>query len=280
MNWVKAIYSTSICFSNFFINITNLPNYPVGSDKVQIECFYKVIFKPDSLAPETQIDYYTLKIGQNISAYTSRKNAALDSLLNIYTALPFTQETAHEMTSKLRELPLPKSTFTVYKNRKVNNIWYFDKINTTKYFYEEPANEFNWTIQHTKAIVAGFSCEKATMTFAGRRYEAWFTREIAVSDGPHKFTGLPGLIVRISDTGNNYLFELTKVIRPSNPLLISPPLEANCVRTTKVQLRQGQRNYRQNGAKQMEASGAISIQGKSIQSTPQSTRRTNPLELK
>ena len=281
MTLINNVFTIGTCLINAFYSITNTDaTYPIGSDKVQMECLYKVVFKPDSMETETQFDYYTLKIGGNISSYTSKKNASLDSLLNIYTALPFTQETAHEMTSKLRELPLPKSTFTIYKNRKATTIWFFDKISTTKYFYEEPASEFNWTIQPDRAVIAGFKCEKATMVFSGRKYEAWFTKDIPVSDGPHKFTGLPGLIVKIQDTGKNYVFELTKVVKPTALLIINPPAEANCVRTTKLQLRQGQRDYRQNGTKQMLSSGAIVIQGKSQQNGSSTARRINPLELR
>ena len=37
---------------------------------------------------------------------------------------------------------------------------------------------------------------------------AWFTSEIPISEGPWKFHGLPGLIVKLHDTKRHYEFEL------------------------------------------------------------------------
>ncbi|MDR2126438.1 MAG: GLPGLI family protein, partial [Prevotellaceae bacterium] len=39
----------------------------------------------------------------------------------------------------------------------------------------------------------------------------WFTNEIPVKEGPWKFNGLPGLIVKVYDTQEHYDFELTSV---------------------------------------------------------------------
>ena len=42
--------------------------------------------------------------------------------------------------------------------------------------------------------------------FRGRTYEAWFTTEIPVKDGPWKFHGLPGLILEVYDIQKHYSF--------------------------------------------------------------------------
>ncbi len=55
----------------------------------------------------------------------------------------------------------------------------------------------------------GFKVQKATGAFAGRNYIAWFAPELPFSDGPYKFSGLPGLILEISDLQNQYHFSLT-----------------------------------------------------------------------
>ena len=52
----------------------------------------------------------------------------------------------------------------------------------------------------------GYPCQKATATFRGRDYEAWFTPEIPVNDGPWKFFGLPGLILKVTDAENIFSF--------------------------------------------------------------------------
>ncbi|MPN47574.1 hypothetical protein SDC9_195177 [bioreactor metagenome] len=43
--------------------------------------------------------------------------------------------------------------------------------------------------------VLGYPCHKATTKFRGREYDAYFTQELPVNDGPWKLYGLPGLIL-------------------------------------------------------------------------------------
>lgn len=56
-----------------------------------------------------------------------------------------------------------------------------------------------------------YTCTKAITTFRGREYVAWFTDDIPIQNGPWKFCGLPGLIVKVNDTQNNYTYELEGV---------------------------------------------------------------------
>ena len=58
--------------------------------------------------------------------------------------------------------------------------------------------------------------QKATTDFGGRKWTAWFTTEIPYSEGPYKFKGLPGLVVELSDSENNFQFELVKISKPEN----------------------------------------------------------------
>ena len=53
-----------------------------------------------------------------------------------------------------------------------------------------------------------YSVQKANAEFGGRIWNAWFTNDIPFSDGPYKFSGLPGLILKISDVTNSHNFEL------------------------------------------------------------------------
>lgn len=53
--------------------------------------------------------------------------------------------------------------------------------------------------------------QKATCNFAGRTWTAWFTTEIPIQDGPYKFHGLPGLIVKIEDQTKSHSYELKGV---------------------------------------------------------------------
>lgn len=64
-----------------------------------------------------------------------------------------------------------------------------------------------------KKLIDGIECYKATASFRGRNWEAWYTPSIPYSAGPMKFHGLPGLIIEISDETKRYNYVATKVER-------------------------------------------------------------------
>ena len=59
--------------------------------------------------------------------------------------------------------------------------------------------------------IAGHLCRKATCRFRGRNFVAWYAPDIPHSNGPWKFGGLPGLILKVHDTTNLYVFECISI---------------------------------------------------------------------
>jgi GLPGLI family protein len=76
-------------------------------------------------------------------------------------------------------------------------------------FYSENIPLQNWKIENDTLTIVGHLCQKATCRFRGRIFTAWFTKDIPVNNGPWKFGGLPGLILKIYDHDNLYAFECT-----------------------------------------------------------------------
>ena len=89
-----------------------------------------------------------------------------------------------------------KATFKDYKNNfQVSN----QRISLNFHYIKDEIDIFNWQIENSKdTLIAGYTCQKATTTFRGRDYEAYFTNEIANQGGPWKFDGLPGLILSVT----------------------------------------------------------------------------------
>lgn len=107
-----------------------------------------------------------------------------------------------------------KSYFTpiIIKNYKTNNYTFQDIELITNYKYTEQIPNFNWIISKNKIkTILNYNCKLATTNYKGRSYEAWFTEDIPIVDGPYKFTGLPGLIINIYDTKKQYNFMLTSI---------------------------------------------------------------------
>jgi GLPGLI family protein len=76
-----------------------------------------------------------------------------------------------------------------------------------KYQYSENIAKQNWSLHDDTLTIVGYLCQKATCRFRGRNYIAWFTTDIPIDNGPWKFGGLPGLILKVYDENKLYVFE-------------------------------------------------------------------------
>ena len=90
----------------------------------------------------------------------------------------------------------------------VKNITYFKtRLGRDQYTYEED-RKMDWKILPETVKIGEYEAQKAETTFAGRKWYAWFTQDIPFQDGPYKFKGLPGLIVKLEDSNGDYSFDL------------------------------------------------------------------------
>jgi GLPGLI family protein len=97
-----------------------------------------------------------------------------------------------------------KNTFTEY----VRMPMYMYKSNC---FYIENIPQHTWQLHDDTVTIKEYLCQKATCEFKGRHYIAWFTSDIPINQGPWKFNGLPGLIMRIYDSNYLFIFECVKI---------------------------------------------------------------------
>jgi len=74
----------------------------------------------------------------------------------------------------------------------------------------------DWKITSEQKMIGKYKSQKAETTYGGRNWIAWFTTELPFGDGPYIFNGLPGLIVSIQDSNNEYSFNLIEVKKGDN----------------------------------------------------------------
>ncbi len=93
------------------------------------------------------------------------------------------------------------------------------KWTVTNYFdmehrvYEEDIETPVWEITDSVKTILNYECQLAFTDFRGRRWSAWFTPEIPVSEGPWKLSGLPGLILEAHDAKRHYVFTATGIVK-------------------------------------------------------------------
>lgn len=72
--------------------------------------------------------------------------------------------------------------------------------------YYEPIPVFDWQLEDGDSIVCGYPCNKATASLRGRTWHVWYTLDIPYSDGLWKLCGLPGLILKATDSTGEFDF--------------------------------------------------------------------------
>jgi len=105
------------------------------------------------------------------------------------------------------------SEIIVNRKEKILTEYLFEDMTLKKYFavYEKQP-DMKWELLEDEKQINDYKCKKAKTTFRGRTYEVWYTPEIPVSVGPWKFNGLPGLILSVTDsTDNFYSWEVASI---------------------------------------------------------------------
>jgi len=91
-----------------------------------------------------------------------------------------------------------------------NKIEMIKSIPSKKFLITDELN-YTWTITNETKKIKDYTCYKATTTFRGNNFEAWFTPDIPINAGPWKWYGLPGLIVEATDTDKSEVYLLEKI---------------------------------------------------------------------
>ncbi|WP_019037653.1 GLPGLI family protein [Psychroflexus tropicus] len=98
----------------------------------------------------------------------------------------------------------------LFKNLKSKEVISEYDVLGAHFFVKDSLHNMTWTLvdNETKKIL-GYDCKKAKTIFHGREYEVFYSDEIAISNGPWKFGGLPGMILKVVAKSNkeNYNME-------------------------------------------------------------------------
>ena len=180
--------------------------------KSKYECSYLVRFINDTISMTNgREDWFILNIGDDCSFGYFYYAYYIDSLLTNNVKL-FTDMIHNAISSGTTSTFYSSFLYPskLYKDNNKNIIIVCDYISRYSYYYEDSLTLQTWKIEEDTMTIAGYVCQKAVCDWRGRSYEAWFTSEIPISEGPWKFNGLPGLILYLYDTKRHYEFELVE----------------------------------------------------------------------
>lgn len=191
---MKTFYLTLIILS---INFSSFSQNKLKDD-FNYKITYNLTYKLDSTSLEKPTsELMILYFGDNLSLFSSRAKT-------LANPIEVRGNSGHTSRSALT-----KFHYEILKDNQINKLYYTLQIPKTQdqFYYIQNKDLFDWSISEETKLIKGYNAQKATTSFAGRDYIAWFSPEIPIAEGPYKFNGLPGLILEISDTKNDYVFE-------------------------------------------------------------------------
>lgn len=149
-----------------------------------------------------------------------------------------------------------KTKFNNFLIKNYSNKTYkvFNKLGLDYYHYLTN-NTIVWALKQDTLTINNLLCYKAITNFEGRNYEAWYTQEIPISDGPYKFWGLPGLIIQINDTEKHYNFKLISFERPSETYTKVPYFESKSIEVNYEKFKIINKEFLENPLKQLSDRG-------------------------
>ncbi|MDY0076875.1 MAG: GLPGLI family protein [Bacteroidales bacterium] len=166
--------------------------------------------------------------------------------------------------------------YSIYKNYPQGKLTYADKVLPTFFIYEVDLSAFQWELLDKDSLINGYTVQKARLSYGGRLWSAWYTLEIPVADGPYKFSGLPGLILKVSDSQGHYVFEMTAIERLKEAVAIAF-YDMGWVKTDRKGVLSAEENFRHDIINRAREAGANL---KSQQTAARNMlKRNNPIEL-
>ena len=274
MKKLLIILSISLSFP-MFLRAQNFvfSDYYDSIARPNLQVLYQMTYHEDS----TQMERYdeemsVLLLGNKISAFQSYGSFRLTQL----------QRRRSEEGSwndwYLSELSdfTTRFMYTIYKNFPKGKITVTDHVFLTgNFLYEEDMDSMDWNLMDDTLRIEDYLCQKAVCRFGGRVWTAWYTDELPFSDGPYKFHGLPGLILKVTDATGSYCYEFVSIEVPDPKVNIVWNLN-DYTKTTKKGFFHVEDECRENIISHFDEHTGIEAQRKAF-GVMQS--RNNPIEL-
>jgi len=101
----------------------------------------------------------------------------------------------------------------------------YDNFASANYIVKDTLAISDWNIEDTTKMIANYKAYRATCTFRGRKWIAWFTPEIPFPFGPWKLCGLPGIILEAHDENKQWNYIVSTINLNSEDNIILPDIQ-------------------------------------------------------
>lgn len=178
----------------------------------------------------THTGKYVLQIAPTSSYYYDPQTYYIDSLENDpdgkrmlreadEAALQKSKNTGGDWFKLRDEMGISrKGRYKCLKDFSTGKITAWDANMGDRYRYEVDMDDLKWELGDSTKNVLGYDCQLARADYHGRKWIAWFTPELGVTDGPWQLCGLPGLIMEAVTADGEYGFTIKGLQQCDEPL--------------------------------------------------------------
>jgi GLPGLI family protein len=195
----------------------------INVDTTILVCTYDLKYVKNTASKQQSFDRLILELGENISLCYSSDLKKADSVVRWESK----KEKRHARGGMANPAPPDANVFFTEVIKHYPQKGTMTVIDRGAGFiakWEETVDEMSWELSEDTLTFLSHLCQKATCTFRGRDYTAWFTIDVPISNGPWKFGGLPGLILKVEDSKGEYIFECAGIENVNRPVGISSGL--------------------------------------------------------
>lgn len=196
-----------------------------------LQVIYQLDFKPSKTADSSILsEYYLLdiNIAKKNTIYEALGKHQIDSINYVIANLPSKIDVKNSPLFNHKFNPSDFSFhYTIQKDfiQKKYTITENVGLNNYRVEYDFPSND--WHLIDKKNKILGYECQGAQINFGGRKWTAFYTSDIPISDGPYKFHGLPGLILSLESEDAEYKFNIKSIQNSSTNFEPTPPKIVN-----------------------------------------------------
>lgn len=158
--------------------------------------YYELTYKPSITSDNKEkLIFYLDSDNNSTSIFRTRLKYESDSIIN------------HSRDFIPNKNPYSLFNFRINKDIQKKSILFTDDLFLGDLSYRENISLL-WNISSEVGNYEGHKIQKAEVKYGGRHWNAWFSEDFTINDGPYIFMGLPGLIVEIYDDEKNYHWKM------------------------------------------------------------------------
>lgn len=221
---------------------------------------YELKFKPNKDKDSVLTDYYSLDIFPKLekTSFYNHSYYKNDSIMNALS-----EKSEREGGVNIDLNSLPKAKYPLVYIKENTKKYSLKTIDGDSYKFPDESR-MTWKILKESKKIKNWNCQKAETEYSGRKWTAWFTTDLLFPEGPYKFSGLPGLIVEISDDKNDFHFALEAIYKNAEKVYLPSAYEKSIV-VDKSKYEKALSNYIKDPASKLRQGTMVDESGNQFQ---------------